>query len=275
MANFLPKSQTKLGDRYLSEARDVRDQWKDIIQPGDLEMILNRITVCKDVFPTPEKEESWVNAVWVTACTKAGVEISQPEDLAEALMTVSSCFRSEVKQRVQPLVTARDPESLGQNAKLARSLKTTFGDGTDGLPYRHPVIQEAINIIWFDGRESDGTMFPNHFFPMPYEAIALVLAVIECCIDQWCEGSHIEIPFAYEYYADIYHHHLSALKSLQHQGLESRSCDPLYKLRQEFYNAGRQHAGPLPLRTDEVKWSQDRVDAACLAASQGSQSTAA
>ena len=46
------------------------------------------------------------------------------------------------------------------------------------LPYRHPVIQKAVNVIWFNDRSSDGIAFYNNFNPMPYEAIALVLAVV-------------------------------------------------------------------------------------------------
>jgi Domain of unknown function (DUF6532) len=46
------------------------------------------------------------------------------------------------------------------------------------LPYRHPIIQQATNSIWFRDRRSEGAMFSEHYYPMSYEAIALVLAVI-------------------------------------------------------------------------------------------------
>ncbi len=61
---------------------------------------------------------------------------------------------------------------------------------------------------------------------------------IECCIDEWSNGSWIEVPFTYEDYKEIYRGHFSALKSLTVQGLRSRNCDPLYKLRQDIYNEG-------------------------------------
>ncbi|KAI9509435.1 hypothetical protein F5148DRAFT_978255 [Russula earlei] len=115
----------------------------------------------------------------------------------------------------------------------------SYGDGEHTLPYRHRIIQQAINVIWFNDRSSDGVIFSNVFNPMPYEAIALVLVVIECCIDEWSNGSWTKIPFTYESYQEIYCHHLNALKGLSDQGLELRSCDPLRQLRSEMFNRGR------------------------------------
>ena len=65
----------------------------------------------------------------------------------------------------------------------ARDLKKDtafiYRKGENGLPYHHPVIQQAINAIWFnDGRRSEGVLFTNEFYPLPYEAIALVLAAV-------------------------------------------------------------------------------------------------
>ena len=52
------------------------------------------------------------------------------------------------------------------------------GDEENALPYQNRIIQQAINIVWFNDRSSDGVVFPNLFNPMPYEAIALVLTVV-------------------------------------------------------------------------------------------------
>jgi len=191
----------------------------------------------------------------------------------------------------------------------ARDLKKDtafiYGEGPNGLPYHHPVIQQAIDAIWFnDGRRSEGAMFTNELYPLPYEAIALVLAAvrsfhalypkqclklcsqkIECCLDEWSGGTWIEVPFTYEYYKEAYVEHLAALKALTSQGLNTRHCDPLHRLRHDFYNEGRcvtlpcmslrltnfflsqssKHAGiPSLVPTDgQHVWSQDRVNAAC------------
>ena len=94
-----------------------------------------------------------------------------------------------MKNKVTPLVeryysfeTSKAQESLNDNITNVQNLKTNSAfinnDRGQRLPYRHPVIQKAINIIWFNDRSSDGVTFHNHFNPMPYEAIALVLTVV-------------------------------------------------------------------------------------------------
>jgi hypothetical protein len=94
-----------------------------------------------------------------------------------------------MKKKITPLVeryyvfdTSKAQESLNNNIINVQNLKTnsafTNGDRMHRLPYRHPVIQKAVNVIWFNDRSSDGIAFPNNFNPMPYEAIALLLAVV-------------------------------------------------------------------------------------------------
>jgi len=209
------------------------------------------------------------------ACTKTATNIPPPVDLAERLASIGLRFHAAVKEKITPLVeryygfdTSKAAESLSHNIELARALKKdaafTYGDEEHTLPYRHRVIQQAINVIWFNDRSSDGVVFSNVFNPMPYEAIALVLALIECCIDEWSSGSWTRIPFTYENYHEVYSHHLSAMKSLSGQGLELRGCDPLRQLRSEMFNRGRDHAGvPRRSMSQERSWPRDKVDAAC------------
>jgi len=229
----------------------------------------------KDAFPTPDEESSWGLSVWTLACTKTAINIPPPVDLAEKLASISLRFHATVKEKIMPLVeryygfeTSKAAESLNHNIELARKLKTdavfTYGDEGHTLPYRHRIIQQAINVIWFSDRSSDGVVFSNLFNPMPYEAIALVLAVIECCIDEWSSGSWTKIPFTYENYQEVYSHHLSAMKGLSDQGLDLRGCDPLGQLRSEMFNKGRDHAGvPRRSMSQERSWPRDKVDAAC------------
>jgi Domain of unknown function (DUF6532) len=103
------------------------------------------------------------------------------------LSTVGPRFRADVKAKIRPLVerfylfeTGEATASLNRNTERARDLKTdlAFINGENGLPYRHPTIQQAINVIWFGDRRSEGIMFSNEFSPMPYEAIALVLTAV-------------------------------------------------------------------------------------------------
>ncbi|KAI9451009.1 hypothetical protein BJY52DRAFT_1215270 [Lactarius psammicola] len=230
----------------------------------------------KGAFPTPEQASNWAKSVWPVACTKAGTRLNPPDDLADRLAAVELRFLTNVKAKVTPLVTkfyeletGEAAEVLKQNTERARDLKTdtTFINGEHGIPYRHPIIQQCINVIWFGDRRGEGVRFPNEFYPMPYEAVALVLTAIECCLDEWSNGLQIELPFTYERYKVTYTRHLTALKALTQQGLNTRHCDPLHQLRRDFYDEGRRHAGvPAPSQVSPDTrniWPQDRVNAAC------------
>ncbi|KAH9057245.1 hypothetical protein EDB87DRAFT_1123397 [Lactarius vividus] len=233
----------------------------------------------KNAFPTPEQRLGWEKAIWPVACTATGTDIAPPANLAEVLADVGSHFFADMKKKITPLVerfygfgTSKAQDSLSDNIANVQNLKTNSAfindDRGDKLPYRHPAIQKAVNVIWFNDRSGDGIVFQSSFNPMPYEAIALVLAVIECCIDEWSKGSWVEIPFTYEDYKEVYSRHLEALKSLTTQGLSSRHCDPLYKLRQDIYTEGRKHAGLASRnsKNEGLHWPQERVNAACDAA---------
>ncbi|SRR5260221_5006212 len=46
MASHFPSAQAKKGDQDLHLARNLRDEWKDVIPEGDITTIQNRITMC-------------------------------------------------------------------------------------------------------------------------------------------------------------------------------------------------------------------------------------
>lgn len=106
------------------------------------------------------------------------------------LAAVAPQFRADVKRKITPLVQTsygfeadKTSEAQYRNMDRVRDLKKdkafVYGDGPNGLPYHHPVLQQAINAIWFnDGRRSEGAMFADELYPLPYEAIALVLAAV-------------------------------------------------------------------------------------------------
>ncbi|KAI6164100.1 hypothetical protein EDD17DRAFT_1475230 [Pisolithus thermaeus] len=60
-------------------------------------------------------------------------------------------------------------------------------DGQRGF-LKVPLIQKIINTMWFTNKHNDSIRFHKHFKPFPYPALALILTVIECCIDEWTMG---------------------------------------------------------------------------------------
>jgi hypothetical protein len=45
-------------------------------------------------------------------------------------------------------------------------------------PYRHPIVQKAINVSWFRDKNDVGTINHERFSPMPVSAIALILTAV-------------------------------------------------------------------------------------------------
>ncbi|KAI0274559.1 hypothetical protein BGY98DRAFT_992554 [Russula aff. rugulosa BPL654] len=77
--------------------------------------------------------------------------------------------------------TSRAPDSISRNTVRAQALlaNTTF-------------IYRDFN---FGGRPQRGRhriIFHDYFEPIPIQAIALVLTVIECCIGEWSTGTYKE-----------------------------------------------------------------------------------
>jgi len=44
--------------------------------------------------------------------------------------------------------------------------------------YQHPVIQKAVNCMWFKNRRDEGILFETLFEGMPLPAIALLLTAV-------------------------------------------------------------------------------------------------
>ena len=44
--------------------------------------------------------------------------------------------------------------------------------------YQHPIIQKAINIMWFQNKRDEGVQFTNMFKPIPIPTIALALTAV-------------------------------------------------------------------------------------------------
>ena len=60
--------------------------------------------------------------------------------------------------------------------------------GNPVYQYRHPIIQKAINTLWFKNEDDDGMTFREHFSPIPIPAVALVLTVVGINITLECSS---------------------------------------------------------------------------------------
>jgi len=211
---------------------------------------------CKNAFPTPSEREEWHVAVWSEACERAGVTLL-PLPYDEGFSDKGTKLLINMKMKIMHAVqssygfdTSRAPDSIGHNTRLAHALLTNvtfvyrelkFG-GTSHHPYRHPIIQKAIDMTWFQNKDGDGIVFHEYFTPIPVQAIALALTVIECCIDEWTDGTRKASNWNECRYKTVYQSHISSLNELRDHGYP-QGGDLLTQIQHDLLRDARIHAG--------------------------------
>jgi len=61
------------------------------------------------------------------------------------------------------------------------------GVGSRKGMYYHPIIQKAVNAMWFQNKRDEGVLFTDMFKPIPVPTIAFVLTAVR---DVICAGSN-------------------------------------------------------------------------------------
>jgi len=214
---------------------------------------------CKEAFPSPHLRQEWVAAAWSEACSRTGiypVRLPYGKELACCNMHHITNIKAKIMHHVESLYrfdTSQAPDSISRNTRDAQALlnKVAFiyqepiSGGTPHHPYRHPMIQKAINITWFQNKDADGIVYPEHFTPMPIQAISLALTVIECCINEWTDGTRRDSNWDEERYKTVYFSHISSLNDLRDHG-QPQGEDLLAYIQLGLLKNARVHAGAPP-----------------------------
>ncbi|KAH9035131.1 hypothetical protein EDB83DRAFT_2525086 [Lactarius deliciosus] len=166
--------------------------------------------------------------------------------------------------------TSHAPDSISRNASLAQALLSHMAfiyrepdsGGIPRHPYRHPGLQKAINITWFQDKEADGVTYHEHFSPVSIPAIAFILAVVECCIDEWTDGTRKDTEWDENQCKTVYQSHISSLNDFWQHGI-NQGADLFEHIRGDLLKEARKHAGvpPVPV-TDLGRFSRSALDAA-------------
>ncbi|PBK87910.1 hypothetical protein ARMGADRAFT_938188, partial [Armillaria gallica] len=100
--------------------------------------------------------------------------------------------------------------------------------------FQNQVISILINMIWFKNKNDESTnnlYFLQDGIPLP--TIALVFMVIECCLDEWQTGQHVNIQFTAASYKEKYNGHLKTLQNFDQRteevGIIPKLCQNLTK----------------------------------------------
>ncbi|KAF8220648.1 hypothetical protein L208DRAFT_1332651 [Tricholoma matsutake] len=140
-------------------------------------------------------------------------------------------------------------------------MKVTNGDTTNrkGM-YQARILQKVMNVMWFRNKQDEGVVHAAQFSTLTISALALVLAAIECCIDEWITGVRTDIPFSTALYKDIYEDHIHCLERFDKITKQQILTNILIKL----YNRGRFHAGAQLISTAGTPTISDNAFIAAL-----------
>ncbi|KAG1899552.1 uncharacterized protein F5891DRAFT_1189703 [Suillus fuscotomentosus] len=134
------------------------------------------------------------------------------------------------------------------NRDLAETLKEgssfVFKEKKSDI-YKSDLIQAGINDMWFMNHIDEGIIYAEYFDPFLVKMLALILTVIECCIDEWATDMREDIKFAAVIDSPVY---LTASYKL------------LEKITDNFLNVAQFHASiNLPKAAVTVKGFTDDI----------------
>ena len=49
--------------------------------------------------------------------------------------------------------------------------------------YNHPILQKAVNAMWFKNKRDEGLVYPDLFNPISVHSIALILTAVSFSMD--------------------------------------------------------------------------------------------
>ncbi|KAH9926045.1 uncharacterized protein B0H18DRAFT_876831, partial [Fomitopsis serialis] len=209
-----------------------------------------------NAFPENSLEMQWAHLAWGRACRELGIQLAASPSLTRIITARTFQCRSELKSKIKSLVESSygfsktsAPEAILQNRVRAENLKfesayvyeePALGQRSHaerkGI-YRNPIIQKAVNAMWFVNKNDEGVVYRDFFEPFAIEALAFVLTAIHCGIDEWGTGVRRDIQFTVKDYESIYETHLRNLDNFDN--LCEDAHEVLLDLRKALHREAR------------------------------------
>ncbi|KAJ6529721.1 hypothetical protein B0H19DRAFT_1193142 [Mycena capillaripes] len=264
------QSPRTTGSNGRPRAKDLDDRTREY---AVLAMDLYRCYLStENAFPDSAEENTMIRQSWRTTCEEMGENMILTPAVAKLIASRGSRLRGELKTKIRPLVDAMYRFESGQNRKTTaanRKLAEDLKEGTSyafkdcenkkGL-YKHPIIQSAVNSMWFANRRDEGPRHPELFNPLRLRSLAVVLTAVENNIDERLTGVRTDVPFTANDYRAVYEAHIKALEDFNvHTGKYAL----LEKILKRLHNVGRFHSGAQSLQAPPTStFSKSILDAA-------------
>ncbi|KAG1806059.1 hypothetical protein EV424DRAFT_1516950 [Suillus variegatus] len=239
------------GSAQRLKASDFDDITKEILTTAIT--IFRCLVVTRAPFPDSILiETKLAKEAWREACGAKGINVRLTPGLMKMILKRTSHVRGELKTKMRSLTgsffgfRANDSrEVIRRNRDRAESLKegSLFAykdwESKQGI-YKTDLLQMGVNHMWFANRNDEGIVYHQYFNPLPVETMALLLASIECCIDEWGTGIKEDVKFSAANYASVYNTHLDSLQRFEEHTAPYKLLE---KIRVNLHDAARFHAG--------------------------------
>lgn len=287
LSNKRPSAQEELGNRRLDKARDLAVKNEVLIDPRDLAIAKDKFILTTEIraglgskrgiskfIQAREYSKAAKDALRFVETVSARVQderLGQWSAGLNALLnatggTVDPHLCAEMKPKVATLVetlyhfnTSQAHDSIRFNVRLTQMLlkdmnfvyPETWDGGRRHNPYRHPIIQRIINTTLFRNKDDVGVVHHEHFFPMPIPIIALILTLVEWCINEWSDGTRKDANWDDGKLQAVYTSHVSSLFVFKAHSPANKD-DVLHQLQCDLLKEAREHAGVSPYPVGEL-----------------------
>ncbi|KAJ7592321.1 hypothetical protein C8J56DRAFT_781103 [Mycena floridula] len=236
------------GSRARIRAADFDDFSKKVIEDAIVPYKAGIFTV--NAYPDRTQDSQNAANAFVDACKKKNVEIEVSDTILKLIQGRATQGRGECKTSLRPIVAP----AFGLLAtNTARHNRDKVEDMLDrfGFLYKDPelrtgflqapIIQSSINNMWFKHRHDVGPSSPMFCVDggIPLPAVALALTTIECCLDEWQSGEHVNVHFTANIYQEKYEAHLKTLKAFH---ARTKDANIIPKMCTRLLKNARKHA---------------------------------
>ncbi|KAF8951859.1 hypothetical protein BDZ97DRAFT_1931639 [Flammula alnicola] len=221
-----------------------------------------------NAFPDTTLRHKWARKCWKHAGLDADEQYQMTEAISTLLRQRGSRIRGHAVTSIRACVAnifgfkkKADPRTITNNIGLFRKLKDNSSfhykvrPETQSGYAQGKIISECLQSAWFENKDSHGVVFEKLFNPVPFEIMALILTILDFCLDEWSSGK-FEKATLWE--KNVIARHKVFREDLEKWGQQNESV--IKALRKKLYTRARRDAGAAELSTVKSSLTADALD---------------
>ncbi|KAK0490114.1 hypothetical protein EDD18DRAFT_1109668 [Armillaria luteobubalina] len=177
-----------------------------------------------NAYPDEKTQSEIVCELW----DEVSASVEQKFELTPALQSMikkrGARCRGNIRDRIQPLIAPAYGFQVSDKKKIHQANKNlyvmlltggAFSFKTPGDRYRrfeNKIIFQAICACWFKNQKTPGIKYSDDYDPIKPESVALIITVLENCIDEWASGKFVPKPLDEDVQRPRYLAHLADIR---------------------------------------------------------------